>query len=78
MGKGFIFSTNGQDGKGAKFNKPLREKLQTKGATIAGEFNCPALDTYGLLKITGGLNKGRPNEEDLKNAETFAQTLKSI
>jgi flavodoxin len=73
--KAFIFSTSGVDGKIPKFNKQLREKLQTKEATIVGEFNCPALDTYGLLKIRGGLNKGRPNNEDLKNAEAFAQTL---
>jgi hypothetical protein len=28
-----------------------------------------------LLKIAGGTNKGRPNPDDLKQAETFAQNL---
>ncbi|MGA2680482.1 MAG: flavodoxin family protein [Candidatus Bathyarchaeia archaeon] len=72
----FIFSTSGRTGKAAaKFHKTLKEKLEAKGFTILGEFNCGGFDTYGLLKIGGGTNKGRPNEEDLKQAETFAQSL---
>jgi len=74
--KAFIISTSGQPGKMTKFHKALREKLQAKGFEIVSEFNCAAFDTYGALKIFGGINKGRPNEEDLKQAETFAQGLK--
>jgi flavodoxin len=75
--KGFIFSTSGRTGDvSPKFHKQLREKLQSKGVEIIGEFNCGAFDTYGLMKIIGGINKGRPNEEDLKQAEAFAQGLK--
>jgi len=75
--KAFIFSTSGQTGNTTpKFHKQLREKLQSKGFEVIGEFNCGGFDTYGLLKIAGGLNKGRPNENDLKQAETFAQNLK--
>jgi len=74
--KVFIFSTSGRTGKGAaKFHQQLKEKLQSKGLTVIGEFNCGGFDTYGLLKIGGGLNKGRPNANDLKQAETFAQNL---
>jgi hypothetical protein len=32
--------------------------------------------TNSFLKLFGGLNKGRPNAEDLKHAEEFAQNLK--
>jgi flavodoxin len=74
--KVFIFSTSGNTKGSSIFHGKLREKLQKKSMTILGEFNCPALDTYGLLKIMGGANKGRPNQDDLKNAEAFAQTLK--
>lgn len=74
--KAFLFSTSGQEGNAPKFHKRLREKLQTKGYTIIGEFNCAGLDTYGLTKIAGGIKKGHPNAEDLKNAEAFAQSLK--
>jgi flavodoxin len=76
--KAFIFSTSGRTGKAAvaKFHRPLREKLESKGFTIVGEFNCAGFDTVSLFKVVGGVNKGRPNEEDLKKAEAFAQTLK--
>jgi len=73
--KVFIFSTSGRIGNASKFHKKLREKLQAKGFNIAGEFNCAGLDTYDLMKIVGGLNKERPNEEDLKQAEAFVQSL---
>jgi flavodoxin len=73
--KGFIFSTSGQTGKASKFHKKLREELQSKGFNIVGEFNCAGFDTYGLLKIAGGIQKEHPNEEDLKQAEAFAQSL---
>ena len=74
--KAFIFSTSGRLGNEAKFHKGLREKLQSKGFTIIGEFNCGGYDTFGLLKIGGGVNKGKPNEEDVKAPEAFAQNLK--
>jgi flavodoxin len=74
--KAFIFSTSGRTGNTtSKFHKQLREKLQSKGFEIAGEFNCAGLDTYGITKIVGGLNKGRPNKDDIKQAEAFAQSL---
>ena len=73
--KGFIFSTSGQTGNESKSHKKLREKLEAKGFNIAGEFNCAGFDTYGLMKIVGGIKKGHPDEEDLKDAETFAQSL---
>jgi hypothetical protein len=28
------------------------------------------------MRFLGGINKGRPNAEDLKNAEEFAESLK--
>jgi flavodoxin len=74
--KAFIFSTSGQPNNGPKFHKKLREALQSKGFNIAGEFNCVGFDTYGALKIFGGIKKGHPNEDDLKQAEAFALSLK--
>jgi flavodoxin len=73
--KAFIFSTSGQTGKTSKFHQKLREKLESKGFNIAGDFNCAGFDTYGVLKIVGGIQKEHPNEEDLKQAEIFAKGL---
>jgi flavodoxin len=60
----------------AKAHSPLREKLQSKGYVIVDEFNCPGFNTNSFLKVLGGINKGRPNAEDLKRAEEFAKQLK--
>jgi flavodoxin len=74
--KAFIFSTSGDTKNPAKRHQQLREKLQVKGFNVVNEFNCAGFDTYGPFKLVGGLNKGRPNADDLKQAEAFAQNLK--
>jgi flavodoxin len=78
--KAFIFSTCGAfsdaHAYARKCHTLLREKLQSKGYVIVGEFNCAGFNTNSFLKLFGGLNKGRPNAEDLKHAEEFAQNLK--
>jgi len=82
--KAFIFSTTGSPAtfgrqaltEALKQHATLREKLQSKGYTIVDEFICAGFNTNSFLKLFGGINKGRPNAEDLKNAEEFAQKLK--
>jgi len=86
--KAFIFSTDGAPRALIKYdpsvNKKilqknhalLREKLQLKGYAIVDEFNCGGFNTNKFLKLFGGINKGRPNAEDLKHAKEFAQNLK--
>jgi len=74
----FIFSTSAMMGKAkvAEDHSALREKLLSKGYTIVDEFACKGFNTNSFMKYFGGMNKGRPNAEDLKNAEEFAQNLK--
>jgi flavodoxin len=86
--KAFIFSTCGAPMKFmeldktyfseyvAKSHSSLREKLQSKGYTIVDEFSCAGFNTNSFNKLWGGINKGRPNAEDLKHAEEFALNLK--
>jgi flavodoxin len=74
--KAFIFSTSGI-AELTKNHAALREKLQSKGYVIVDEFNCRGFNTNSFLKYFGGMNKGRPNTEDLQAAETFAQKIKS-
>ena len=54
----------------------LREKLQARGYMVIDEFSCAGLNTNSFLRFFGGLNKGRPDAEDLRHAEEFAHTLK--
>jgi hypothetical protein len=42
---------------------------------IIGEFSCAGFNTNSFLKFLGGLNKGRPDAEDLRYAEEFARNL---
>jgi flavodoxin len=86
--KAFIFSTCGIPGvfsktlislgeeTAAEQHLELREKLKSKGYKIAGEFGCPGFNTNSFLKWFGGINKGRPNVQDMKSAEMFAYKLK--
>ena len=75
--KAFIFSTSGihyeeimlQD------HETLRNILQNKGFVIVGEFGCLGHNTNSFLRFFGGMNKGRPNSEDIQNAEAFAERL---
>jgi len=75
--KAFIFSTSAIMGKDkvAKDHLLLRKKLQSKGYTIIDEFACKGFNTNSFMKYLGGMNKGRPNAEDLMHAEEFAQKL---
>jgi len=76
--KAFIFSTSGWPFFGKLFHRPLKKLLCQKGFKIIGEFNCPGFDTFGALKLIGGINKGRPNEKDLKEAKKFIKKIVEI
>ncbi len=77
--KAFIFSTSAMMGKDkvAKDHLTLRRNLQSKGYIIVDEFACKGFNTNSFLKYMGGMNKGRPNAEDLKRAEEFVQNMKT-
>jgi len=74
----FIFSTSGVSNARYqnKIHTTLREKLQAKGYVVVGEFNCHGFNTNSFLKFLGGMNKGHPNAEDLKDAVDFAKKLR--
>ncbi len=72
--KAFIFSTSALIDNATK-HKTLKKKLESKGYLIAGEFSCKGFNTNSFMKYFGGMNKGRPNEKDLKLAEEFAQNM---
>jgi len=80
--KAFIFSTCGipafgfSQGFVLKNHTALREKLLSKGYRIVDEFGCVGWNTNSFLRLFGGLNRGRPNAEDLNRAEELAQALK--
>ena len=73
-----IFSTSGLTGeeKRVKDHSALREILRSKGCRVVGEFQCRGFNTNSFLGFFGGMNKGRPNTDDLKRVEEFAKNIK--
>jgi flavodoxin len=72
-GRAFVFSTSGRGGTGS--HRKLKGILEAKGYAVAGEFACKGWDTYSVFKLIGGLNKGRPDGDDLERAAAFARGL---
>jgi flavodoxin len=72
--RAFIFSTAGRAG--TEKHAAFKELVASRGFLIVGEFSCEGYNTYGPLRLVGGRNKGRPNEEDLAHAREFAHGLK--
>ncbi len=76
MGKKvFIFSTSGK-GIGGILHSAAKKILHEKGCEIVGEFACKGYDTFGPLKLVGGINKGCPGEKELSQARDFAASIR--
>lgn len=55
----------------AKFSGYLREN----GFNVLGVFECKGFDTFGPLKLFGGLSKGHPNEKDIEFGRAFMRKI---
>ena len=49
--------------------------FEQKHASVIGKFGCKGYDTFGPFKLVGGIAKGHPNEEDMKNAADFVKGI---
>jgi flavodoxin len=72
--KAFVFSTCGVGG--TRRHAAFKELLASRGFSVVGDFSCKGWDTNSFFNLFGGINKGRPNEEDLEKALIFARGLK--
>ena len=45
--------------------KAVQEIVREKNCPVLGEFSCKGYDTFGPFKLTGGIAKGHPDEQDL-------------
>ena len=59
-----------------KTHSILREKLETRGYAIEGEFTCSGWNKNKFLKLFGEINRGRPGRKDFNRAKAFARKLK--
>ena len=67
----FLICTYG----GSANYKSIEQILDKKHASVVGKFGCKGYDTFGPFKLVGGIAKGHPNEEDMKNAVDFVKGL---
>ncbi len=77
--KAFLFSTAGMR-RNVFLNRGIpdfRKIIERKKFKTVGEFECLGFDTYSVLKILGGINKGRPNDNDVQRAKEFAKKILS-
>ncbi|MEU8774124.1 flavodoxin domain-containing protein [Streptomyces sp. NPDC048606] len=76
-GRAFTFATSGFPGMPvAPFGGPLVRPLEGKGFEVVGNFSCRAHDTWGPLRLVGGIHARRPDADDLAAARAFARRLR--
>ncbi|MDO5725659.1 MAG: flavodoxin [Tissierellia bacterium] len=64
---------------GLSYAKRFKKYLSDRNITIKSVFECKALDTFFVLKLVGGINKDRPNREDIDACRKFLKNeVKSI
>lgn len=53
------------------FAADIRQIAMDRGCYILGTYGCKGFNTYGPLKIVGGMNKHHPNQEEMDGAVAF-------
>ncbi|MFE6839748.1 flavodoxin family protein [Streptomyces sp. NPDC057705] len=77
-GRAFVFATSGLPQLPlAPFTRPLTRLLHAKGFAVEPAFTCRAFDTWAPFDLIGGINRQRPNEDDLSAARAFARALEN-
>ena len=69
----FLIYTSGRGKK--DYDKNLKENFKNKNLNFIGTYSCKGYDTYGPLKIIGGISKKHPNELDLINGIKFVNEI---
>ena len=69
-----VFTTSGAGA--TAVHGSFKELLANRGFSVVGDFSCKGRVTWGPYRLIGGINKGRPNDQDLEDARTFARGLK--
>ena len=56
--------------------KALASLARERECPVLGEFGCRGYDTFGPFRLVGGIAKGHPDEQDLKNAREFFREMR--
>ncbi len=69
----FFIATAGNPMK--RYFDSITEITEEKECRERGRFQCKGFDTYGPFKLIGGIQKGHPDETELKGAVEFIKGL---
>lgn len=74
--KYFIITTSGMAMKGKNDSVGKAQRLlEGAGKKVIGTFDCRGWDSWGPLKLIGGIKKKHPTPDDIKAAKKFAHFL---
>ena len=59
----------------SRFTQSIKAEAIKKGAVILGEYGCKGYNTYGPLKLIGGMNKKHPDKNDIDSALLFYESV---
>ena len=60
------------------YTKVMERIITEKSCRLLGTYSCRGFDTFGPLKLIGGIAKGHPDEKDVKGAiEFFREIIES-
>lgn len=68
----FLINTYGSKG---NYTKEMEQILADKSCKLLGAYGCRGFDTFGPLKLVGGIAKGHPDESDVKGAVDFFKSI---
>lgn len=57
------------------FSKDIQNVVEQKGCECLGSYGCKGYNTYGPLKLIGGMNKNNPTENELQKAVEFVKQI---
>ncbi len=55
--------------------KEIKRIIEEKYCQLLGTYGCKGFDTFGPLKLIGGIAKGHPDENDIKGAIEFFKEI---
>lgn len=67
----FVFSLLTYGGAAKWYGRDIDGICRTKRATLLAGYGCPGYDTWGPFRLTGGIQKGRPTQEEIDGAATW-------
>lgn len=57
------------------YTSAVSKIASSKGAEIVDEYGCLGFDTFGPLKLVGGIAKGHPDETEISAAADFFKSI---